>query len=79
MRFSLDEAISYFDENDIKGEFVVLIEGKKEEVEEEVPTESIEELMDKYQKDGMNKKEAMKLVAEKKKMRKSDVYKALLK
>ncbi len=79
LRFSIDDAISYFDENDIKGEFVVLIEGTKEDVSNEIAPESVKELMDNLLKEGIDKKEAMKIVAEKKKMRKSDVYKELLK
>ena len=79
MRFSIDEAVSYFEENDIKGEFVVLVEGCKEEVVEEYAKESVKELMKKYMDSGMAKKEAMKLVAKDKGMKKTDVYKELLK
>lgn len=79
MRFSIDEAISYFNENDIKGEFVVLVEGNKEEKEEKYSEESIEVLMKKYIESGLDKKEAMKAVAKDKGMKKTDVYKELLK
>jgi len=79
MRFSIDEAISYFNENDIKGEFVVLVEGNKEEKEEKFSEESIEVLMKKYIESGLDKKEAMKAVAKDKGMKKTDVYKELLK
>jgi 16S rRNA (cytidine1402-2'-O)-methyltransferase len=78
LRFTIDEAISYFDENDIKGEFVVLIEKKEKNPEEEIATESVKELMYKYLSEGMDKKEVMKIVAKQKGMRKSDVYKELL-
>ena len=77
LRFTIDEAIDYYNENDIKGEFVIVLEGasKKEEVVEE----TIPELMEQYMNDGYDKKEAMKLVAKKKEISKSEVYKAMLK
>lgn len=77
LRFTIDEAIDYYNENDIKGEFVIVLEGasKKEEVIEE----TIPELMEQYIKEGYDKKEAMKLVAKKKGISKSEVYKAMLK
>lgn len=72
LRFTLDEALEYYDDENIKGEFVVLLEGapKKEVVIEE----SIEELMEKYLKEGMEEKEAMKKVAKDKGISKSQVY-----
>lgn len=77
LRFTIDGAIDYYNENDIKGEFVIVLEGasKKEEVVEE----TIPELMEQYMNDGYDKKEAMKLVAKKKEISKSEVYKAMLK
>lgn len=72
LRFTLDEAIEYYDDENVKGEFVVLLEGtpKKEVVIEE----TIEELMEKYLKQGMDEKEAMKKVAKDKGVTKSQVY-----
>ena len=78
MRLSIDEAISYFAENDIKGEFVVLVEGKKVNDNEKISNESIEDLMKKYLNEGLDKKEAMKRVAKDKGISKSEVYKELL-
>lgn len=77
LRFTIDDAIAYYDENDIKGEFVIVLAGapKKEEVVEE----TISELMEQYTEAGYDKKEAMKLVAKKKGISKSEVYKAMLK
>ena len=78
LRMTIDEAISYYEQNDIKGEFVVLVEGSKEEIKKESSTESVEDLMNKYLDQGMDKKEAMKQVAKEKGIKKSDVYKELL-
>ena len=78
LRWTIDDAIAYYDEDehDVKGEFVIVLEGapKKEEVVEE----SISELMAMYLEEGYDKKEAMKMVAKKKGISKSEVYKELL-
>lgn len=78
LRWTIDDAIAYYDEDehDVKGEFVIVLEGapKKEEVVEE----SISELMTMYLEEGYDKKEAMKMVAKKKGISKSEVYKELL-
>ncbi len=79
LRFTLQDAKEYYKEKDIKGEFVVIVEGKKISEEEKVSEESIEDLMEKYTKQGYERKEAMKLVAKDKKITKSEVYKYLLK
>lgn len=76
MRMTVQEAIDYYEENDVKGEFVIVVEGMPKIVEE--VTETIEELMGKYLEEGMDKKEAMKLVAKEKGVSKSEVYKVML-
>lgn len=77
LRFSIDEAIEYYEENEVKGEFVIVLEGTETKMEEEI-TASVSELMKKYLDEGYEKKEAMKLVAKQKGMSKSEVYKELL-
>lgn len=79
LRFTLEDANNYYaSEENVKGEFVIVLEGK--EIEEEGPSEeSIEELMKKYLDTGMDKKEAMKQVAKDKNITKSEVYKEWLK
>ena len=79
-RGSLNEAIQYFVDNRPRGEFVLVLDGKKlEEIKEEKKQEwinlSIEEHILKYIKDGKNKKEAIKLVAKDRELPKSEVYK----
>ena len=77
LRFTIDDAIKYYEENEIKGEFVIVLEGAPK-VEVEV-VQTIKELMDEYLEEGYDKKEAMKMVAKKKNISKSEVYKEMLK
>ena len=79
LRMTLEEASEYYKEKDIKGEFVILIEGKEIKAEDKISEESIEDLMEKYIKQGIEKKEAMKMVAKEKGVTKSEVYKQTLK
>ncbi len=78
LRMTLKEADKYYEEADIKGEFVVLVEGKELNEEEKYSDEPTKDLMDKYLKQGLDKKEAMKKVAMEKGIKKSEVYKELL-
>lgn len=80
LRFSLDEAIGYYSEKDIKGEFVLIVEGKREEEileEERAKWEalSIEDHIKNYISEGLSKKEAIKKVAKDRKLSKSEIYK----
>ncbi len=82
-RTTLEEAINYYSENEPKGEYVLVIEGKsKEECENEVKAQyeslTIEEHVKKYTDTGMDKKEAMKVVAKERGLSKRDVYNALI-
>ena len=79
LRFTLGEAKEYYKEKDIKGEFVIIVEGKKIEEADKISDETIEALMERYMEKGFDKKEAMKLVAKDKRITKSEVYKYLLK
>lgn len=80
VRLPLDEAIEFYSEKDTKGEFVLVLEGKREEeiLEEEKAKWnliSIEDHICKYISEGLNKKEAIKKVAKDRKISKSEVYK----
>ena len=77
------EAIVHYEETEPKGECVLVIEGKsREQIRQEEVTKweemSLEEHMDFYEKQGIDRKEAMKRVAKDRGMAKRDVYKALL-
>ena len=77
LRLTLSEAMVYYEETVIKGEFVLLVEGNPER--EEVKSErTIEELMQEALDSGMDKKEAMMKVAKEKGITKSEVYKYCL-
>lgn len=80
---TLSEAVAYYTENEPKGEYVLVIEGRSfESFEEEARIEwqklSIEEHMDVYLSKGMDKKDAMKAVAKDRGVTKQEIYKALL-
>lgn len=77
------EAISYYEQEEPRGEFVLVIEGKshKEIVEEQQARwdeVSIEEHMELYLEKNMSKKDAMKAVAKDRGISKRDVYQYLL-
>ena len=79
----LEEALAYYETNEPKGECVLVIEGKsREEIREEEQARweemSLNEHMAYYEKQGIDRKEAMKCVAKDRGMSKRDVYKALL-
>lgn len=76
-RCDLKQALDYYQTNEIKGEFVIIIEGANEETLEtenilKWQSISIEEHMEIYK--DMDKKEAMKQVAKDRGMSKRDVY-----
>lgn len=80
---TLSEAIAYYEENEPRGEYVLVIEGKtfaqiKKESQEEFLSISIEEHMERYLSQGMDKKQAMKQVAKDRGISKRDVYQELL-
>lgn len=80
---TLSGAISYYEEQEPKGECVLVIAGKsREEIrrEEQMQWEemTLEEHMEKYLSEGMDRKEAMKQVAKDRGIGKREVYRALL-
>lgn len=81
---TLESAMQYYEENEPRGEYVLVLEGKsfqqiKEEQQESFAEISIEEHMKRYEDQGMDRKEAMKLVAKDRGISKRDVYQYLLK
>lgn len=76
---TLKALIEKYEEEEIRGEYVLVIHGKTfEEVEKEEQAVflemSLEEHMDKYLSQGMSKKDAMKKVAKDRGISKRDVY-----
>ena len=80
---TFSEAIAHYEETEPRGECVLVIEGKsreqiRQEEEDKWEEMSLKEHMDFYEKQGIDRKEAMKRVAKDRGMAKRDVYKALL-
>lgn len=80
---TISEAIIYYEANDPKGECVLVIEGRsREELRQEEVSKweemSIQEHMEYYLQQGMDKKEAMKQVAKDRGVSKRDVYQQLI-
>lgn len=80
---SLEEVIAFYEENEPRGEYVLIFEGRdKNELQQEEKEKwlnlSIEEHMSYYMEQGMDKKTAMKMVAKDRGTTKREIYQALL-
>ena len=71
LRMKISEAIAYYDENEPKGEFVLVVEGYEETVEENL--DFVAEY-NKYIEEGVDRKEALKLISKRAGVPKRDVY-----
>ena len=83
MLSTIEDMLNFYKENEPRGEYVLVLEGKsfEELAEEEQKTweaMTLEEHMAVYEKQGIARKEAMKLVAKDRGISKRDVYQALL-
>lgn len=81
-RSTIGGAAAYYRENEPKGEFVLVIEGLDRKIVQEEKIRaweeiSLEEHMKQYEDQGIDRKEAMKLVAKDRGISKRDVYQAL--
>lgn len=79
---SLKDAVSFYKETDIKGEFVLVLEGRnrqelKQEEQDKWSQMSVEEHVEYYTAIGKEKKEAMKLAAKDRGVSKREIYAAL--
>lgn len=80
---TMKEAIAYYENTEPRGEYVLVVEGKsfaqiKKESQEEFLNITIEEHMDRYLAQGMDRKQAMKQVAKDRGISKREVYQELL-
>ena len=80
---TISDMLDYYKENEPRGEYVLVLEGKSfEEIAEEEKKSweamTLEEHMAVYENQGIDHKEAMKLVAKDRGISKRDVYQALL-
>ena len=84
MPTTLEQALSYYETEEPRGEYVLVLEGKSfaEKAREERDhwmQLSVEEHMAYYEEKGVDRKEAMKLVAKDRGVSKRDIYQYLLK
>jgi len=83
LRLTISEAILYYEKNEPKGEYVIVVKGKnKEELKQETIDRNrgtdLKEQLRLYLDAGMTKKDAMKRLAKERGLNKRDVYKELL-
>lgn len=78
IKTSLKEACELYGENKLKGEIVLVIEGKKSEECEEITLEKAVEMAKKLVDSGMSVNNAAKEIASKTPFKKGDIYKELL-
>ena len=83
MQPTLGDSLHYYEAKEPRGEYVLVIEGKsraqiEREQQAEWETMSIEEHMAHYESQGIDRKEAMKLVAKDRGVSKRDIYQSLL-
>jgi len=73
-RFILSEACEYYLDKTIKGEFVIIVEGNSDEVNDSPVFDSLEEHLNHYINSGYSKNESIKLVAKDRNLNKRDIY-----
>ena len=83
MQFTLSEAIIYYEQNAPKGEYVLVIEGRnmadlEQESRDAWAQLSVNEHMQHYLSEGMDRKDAMKQVAKDRGVPKREIYQQLL-
>ena len=83
-RTVISEAVDYYTVNEPKGEYVLVIEGLdreviKKEKQAEWEKMTVEEHLDYYRKQGIDNKEAMKMVAKDRGVSKRDIYNLTMK
>lgn len=84
LQMTLTDSLSYYEVNEPRGEYVLIIAGRSREEmkkEEQAGWEalSLEEHMAHYESQGIDRKKAMKRVAKDRGVSKRDIYQALLK
>ena len=80
---TLKEAVSYYEQNEPRGEYVLVLEGcSRQQMEQEAQDAwkemSLGDHMKLYEEQGMNRKDAMKQVAKDRGVGKREIYQALL-
>lgn len=83
-QFTISTALDFFEHNEPKGEYVLVLDGIRQEVldskeQEKWESLSVPEHMEYYTSQGLSKKDAMKKVAVDRGVSKRDIYQILLK
>ncbi|MDD6333079.1 MAG: 16S rRNA (cytidine(1402)-2'-O)-methyltransferase [Clostridia bacterium] len=83
VEFTLDEACAYYESNEPRGEYVLVIAGKsreqiKQEERQQWEAMTVSEHVQMYMDAGMDKKEAMKAAAKDRGVSKRDIYQELI-
>lgn len=73
VRLTIDGAIAKYEETSPKGEFVLVIEGAPEEIED-YSSVSVKDHVMRYIESGMSEKDAMRAAAKDRGVKKSDIY-----
>ncbi len=80
IRGNIEDAIAWAENNEIRGEFCIIVEGSKEEIIEEKEiwwtTLNVQEHVEHYINEGLSSKDAIKKVALERNVQKRDVYHA---
>lgn len=80
IRGNIEDAIKWADENEIRGEFCIIVEGSREDVPENEhawwESLDIKEHVEHYMNKGLSSKEAIKKVSTERNIQKRDVYQA---
>ncbi|HSN66592.1 MAG TPA: 16S rRNA (cytidine(1402)-2'-O)-methyltransferase, partial [Fusibacter sp.] len=80
-RGTIESIMTYYETHDIKGEIVLVVEGYQETESDLIvynPQESVKQHVMRLIAEGIDKKEAMKIVATERKIKKTEVYAVLI-
>lgn len=80
-RGTIESILTYYETHDIKGEIVLVVEGYHETESDLIvynPQESVKQHVNRLIDEGIDKKEAMKIVATERKIKKTEVYAVLI-
>lgn len=78
LRMSLGQAVSYYEENPPRGEFVLIVEGRAESAAQVLTVEDAVRLVAEEIKNGASKKDAVKTIAKETGLPKNALYDAVL-
>ena len=77
-RTTLGDAVAYYKENEPRGEYVLVLEGKPKSDTAKVWDSTPREQVEAYMKEGLSKMDAVKRVAKERGLAKNDVYKEMI-